>query len=129
MSRQTVRNAAAEVLDGIAGLRGHAHAPRTVSAPAAVVLEVDVVYDTTFGRGSDTYTLIVRVLTQGDMRAAQLKLDEVTDQIKAAFEADPTLDGHADTSRVTRVRGDSEGYVDVGQSQFYVVDVEIEVIR
>ena len=128
MSRQAVRDAVADVLDGVDGLRGHAHAPRTVNAPAAVVTEVDVEFDTTFGRGADTYTLVVRLLTQGDMRAAQLRLDELADQIKGAFEADPTLSDAVHTSRVMRLRGDSEGQVDVGQQTFHVVDVEIEVI-
>jgi len=127
-SRTVVRDAAAEILDGIDGLRGHPRAPRTVVPPAAVVTEVDADYDTTFGRGADTYTLIVRLLVGGDMRAAQIRLDELADEVKGSFEADPTLGGVAHTSRVTRVRGDSEGEVDVGQQTFYVIDVEIEVI-
>lgn len=101
------------VLDGIGtrlatitGLRVHTYTADRVSPPAAMLSLPDVTYDSTFGRGSDdaTVELIVLVGKVSD-RTSRTALGEYmngtgTKSIKAAIEADDTLNGAAQTSRV-----------------------------
>lgn len=122
-----VREAVADAIDAISGLRGHAYAPDQINPPAAVVIEVDVQFDAVMQRGADDFTVRVRLLTGGSLRAAQDKLWEMVSLLK------DNIDGQVDTNvvsyaRLARVRGDTEGPYEVGQRTFAGVDVDIEVV-
>lgn len=125
-TRQQVRKAVGDALDSIDGVRGHAYTPGQVNPPAVVVIEVDVSFDATMQRGADDFTVLCRAMTGGDLRAAQDKLDEIVSTVKAELDGD--LDGTVHFARVSRIRGDTEGQIEVGGSTFAVIDFEIEVV-
>ena len=123
-----VRQALADSIDTISGIRGHAFTPGQVSPPAAIVIEIDVEFDASMQRGSDRMVALVRLLTGGDMRAAQARLSELVDEVRARIWDDPTLGDVVSDSRLRRKRGDTEGQVDAYGATFTVVDVEVEII-
>lgn len=92
----------------ITGLRIYDFPPDSLAVPAAIVSFPDSIdYDSTFGRGSDECTIPVHVVIGkvSDRNARdQLVLylnGTGTKSIKAVIEADVTLNGSAQTSRVT----------------------------
>lgn len=123
-----VREALATTLEAVTGLRPHAYVPASIAPPAAVVTEIDVDFDAAMGRASDEMTVRVRLLTSGELRAAQLNLSALTYAIRTALWENPTLGDVVADSRLQRRIGDSEGQVDVGGATYTVVDLEIQVV-
>lgn len=98
----------AEQLDTITGLRVYAYPPDSIAVPAAVVAFPDTVeYDTTMARGADRVVVPVHVLVgKVSDRASSPALTtymagEGLGSVKTAIEADKTLSGEAQTTRVT----------------------------
>lgn len=79
--------------------------------PYAVVGEIEVSFDKTFGRGSDELMAKVRVYaSRADVESGTDLLDDYLagsgpSSVKAAIEADRTLGGAADTLRVEKADG------------------------
>lgn len=99
---------------------------------AVVGLPTSVEYDFTFQRRADTYTFTVRVLSgRQSERAAETLLAEFisgtgTNSIKAAFNANETLGGVAETMRV--VSAAQLGSYVYGEVEYLGVEFTIEVI-
>lgn len=125
-TEEEVRDAVADTLNTISGLRAHAETPGHINPPAVVVIEVDTVFDATMARGSDDFTIRCRMFLGGDLRAAQRRMFSEIAKLKPVV--DGNLGGAVDYSRLTRIRGDSEGQVDVGGSTFVVRDFDIEAV-
>lgn len=123
-----VREAVAKTLAKVDGLRPHAYTPGAINVPAAVVTEIDVDFDATMGRASDEMTVRLRLLTGGEMRAAQLSLSALTYAIRDVLWDDPTLGDVVSDCRLRRRIGDSEGQVDVAGATYTVVDIELQVV-
>ena len=123
-----VRQALAESIDQIDGIRGHEFTPGQVNPPAAIVIEMDVEFDASMQRGSDRMIALVRLLTGGDMRSAQTRLSQMVADVRARIWDDPTLGDVVSDCRLRRKRGDSEGQIDAYGATFAVVDVEVEII-
>lgn len=106
-----IRDGLAANLGTISGLRAFSYMPDRVSVPAAIVGEVGIDFDLTFGRGLDQFAITVRVyVSKASDRAGQDKLDGYlagsgASSIKAAIEADKTLGGAAQTLKVVAVTG------------------------
>lgn len=114
-----IRDALADALRGIPGVIVYPRWKGAVSPPCLVVGGPENLdYDTTMGRGGDTYRVLVRgFVGRGDDEAAQARLDEWLDSaglrsVKAAVERDATLGGVVDYARV--VQGRNYGDYDVG---------------
>lgn len=123
-----VRVALADSLSEVVGLRGHAWTPGQLQGRDAVVIEVNVDFDASMQRGADEMNVVVRLLVGGDLRTAQQRLSELVYLVRDRLWSDPTLDDTVSDCRLHRKRGDSEGQVDVGGSQFAVVDLEVQII-
>lgn len=80
-----------------------------VTVPAAMVGEVEVDYDRTFGRGLDEMLFKIRVYaSRASDRGGMERIDgylEGAASVKSALEADVTLGGACSTLRVERVEG------------------------
>ena len=123
-----VREALADSLSQVTGLRGHGYAPGQINPPAAVVVEVNVDFDASMQRGSDEMNAVVRLLVGGDLRSAQLRLSQLVYDVRERLWTDNTLAGTVSDCRLHRKRGDSEGQVDIGGATFAVVDLEVQII-
>lgn len=95
----------------ITGLRVFDFVPDSVSPPAAVVsLPEFIEYDTVMARGADraTYEVVVLVGKASDRNArdrlAAYLAGTGASSVKTAIEAEDTLGGVADSSRVTEAR-------------------------
>jgi hypothetical protein len=126
-----LRTALAAQLATIRGLRTAATVPDNPAPPVAVIVPVNVEYDTSFGRGTDTYTFSV-LLIVGRMseRAAQTTLDAYINptgatSIKAAINADPTLGGACQSARVTNMV--NYGSLIVGDTEYLSADFQITI--
>jgi len=126
-----LRTALATQLATIRGLRTAATVPDNPAPPVAVIVPVNVEYDTSFGRGTDTYTSSV-LLIVGRMseRAAQTTLDAYINptgatSIKAAINADPTLGGACQSARVTNMV--NYGSLIVGDTEYLSADFQITI--
>jgi len=126
-----LRTALAAQLATIRGLRTAATVPDNPAPPVAVIVPVNVEYDTSFGRGTDTYTFSV-LLIVGRMseRTAQTTLDAYINptgatSIKAAINADPTLGGACQSARVTNMV--NYGSLIVGDTEYLSADFQITI--
>jgi len=126
-----LRTALAAQLATIRSLRTAATVPDNPAPPVAVIVPVNVEYDTSFGRGTDTYTFSV-LLIVGRMseRAAQTTLDAYINptgatSIKAAINADPTLGGACQSARVTNMV--NYGSLIVGDTEYLSADFQITI--
>ena len=126
-----LRTALATQLATIRSLRTAATVPDNPAPPVAVIVPVNVEYDTSFGRGTDTYTFSV-LLIVGRMseRAAQTTLDAYINptgatSIKAAINADPTLGGACQSARVTNMV--NYGSLIVGDTEYLSADFQITI--
>jgi hypothetical protein len=130
-SVQDIREGISARLDTIAGLRAHALMPAVINSPAAVVSRRSTAFDSTMGGESDDLTFAVTVFIEWtDERTAQLKLDSYlgasgATSIKASVEADPTLGGVVDYTRVATVERDR--IVEWAGSKYLAADLVIEV--
>lgn len=126
-----VRNGLKTRIETISGLTGHARPGGTINVPAVVVVPAQIVYDQTMGRGEDllSFTLVLLV-AEGDSDLAQQQLDEYlagsgTRSLLAAINADPTLGGVADW---TKLRGvDSYGDIEYSGKQYVGARLPVEV--
>lgn len=107
MKPSEVREGLKKNLQEIDGLRCYDIIPDLPQPPAAIVGQLDFTFDLNNSRGLDQANLDVYVIVQRfSERTAQDNLDKYLQgsgsfSIKAAIEADPTLDGACDTLRVT----------------------------
>jgi hypothetical protein len=128
-----LREAIAEKLATIPGLRALPYVPATPAPPMAAVGQWTAEYDTTLARGYDTYRFTVRLFVAPvSDRASQELLDSFcassgTNSVKAALEADQTLGGVASTCRVVRI-GPAPLVIPAGNQEFIGADIEIEVL-
>lgn len=123
-----VREALADSLDAVEGLRGHPYTPGQLQGRDAVVIEVNVDFDASMQRGSDEMNVVVRLLIGGDLRTAQQRMSDLVYKVRERLWTDNTLDDTVSDARLHRKRGDSEGQIDVGGSTFAVVDLEVQII-
>ncbi len=128
-----LREALAEALIAVPGLRVTSVVPGAPNPPIAVVGQWVAEYDQTLNRGFDRYRFTVRLLVAPSTdRAAQEHLDSYlassgSSSVKAALEADQTLGGVASTVRVVRV-GPVPQVFDLGAQSYLGADVEVEVL-
>lgn len=127
-TRTVVRTALAATIDGISGLTGLDYTSDTIHTDSAIITELDVRFDSTFARGADDMTAVVRLLTAGDFESAQERLDDLVSKLKDGIEADESLGGVVHYARVSRIRGDSEGQLPIGEQTYAVIDVEVEIV-
>ena len=105
-----IRTGLATNLGTISGLRTAAFVPDEPKPPIAVVFPENVLFDTAFARGLDTYTFTVQVIvSKVSDRNAQSNLDgycnpDGPQSVKAAIESDRTLGGTVSDLRVTEAR-------------------------
>ena len=105
-----IRSGLATRLGTISGLRTSATVPDDPNPPVAIVMPPTVSYDTSMGRGLDTYEVSILVMVgRLSERTAQASLDAYANptgagSIKTAIEADRSLGGAAQTCRVTDMR-------------------------
>jgi hypothetical protein len=106
-----IRDEIAARLATISGLRVSALIPEQITPPMAVVSIDRIDYDLALARGADEFTFIVTVVVaRPSERSAQSALDGYCNStgatsVKAAIEADSSLDGAAFDCRVTELRG------------------------
>ncbi len=102
-----VRDGLKKNLQEITGLRVYDLVPDNPQPPSAIIGQLDLVFDLNNARGLDQANIDVLVIVQRfSERTGQDKLDKYLSgsgdySIKAAIEADRTLDGTVDTLRVT----------------------------
>lgn len=125
-TRTAVRDALATALSTVDGIVGHAYTPDTPHSGDVIIIEMDVRFDKTMQRGADDMTALCRALTVGDFRSAQENLDVMVTSVRDGLDGD--LGGTVHYARVARIRGDSEGQIQVGQQTFAVIDFEVEIV-
>jgi len=108
MSITAIRTELASNIGSISGIRTYADIPESPAMPAAVVILSRVSYDEAFKRGLTEYNFIITVIFgRIATRLAQNNLDALIStgdrSLKAAVEADRTLDGNAYDTRVTEM--------------------------
>ena len=86
---------------------------------------VDLVIDTADNM-LVTYSVVLYLSRGGSDEWAQHQIDELLAEIPAAVNADPTLGGTADWSRV--VRAEVLGSADVAGNSYVVVEFSVEVM-
>jgi hypothetical protein len=97
--------------------------------PQAVIAPLRVDYDLNARRGADEYQFVITLIVgRADSRTAQNNLDAFivgANSVKAAVEADRTLDGKANTCRVTEMR--NYGAISVGDQLYLGCEFVVEV--
>lgn len=130
MSVNDLRDGIATRLSTISGLRVSDYWRDDPRPPMAMVLPDRIEYDLNANRGADTYIFVISVLvSRADDRAAQDNVDQYIvgpNSVKTAIESDRTLDGTANTCRVTEMR--NYGQVVVGDTIYLQVEFELEVV-
>lgn len=116
-------------LEAITGLRVYDYPSDQVNPPAAVVAFPELIeFDSTMSRGSDRLVVPVHVLVgRVSERTAVTRLGDYLSGsgIKAAVEADPTLEGSVQTTRVT----DAEiNVMTVGGIDFLAATFTVEIL-
>lgn len=117
----------------ISGLRTSAFVPDNPTPPIAVVVPSRVDFDTTMGRGLDTYTFdVIVIAARATERSAQQVLDGYCNptgstSVKAAIETDKTLGGKANGLRVTDLS--SYGPLNVGDTQYLAATFTVTVYQ
>lgn len=126
-----LRDGLAKRLATIPGLRTSAVVPDQVNPPVAIVSVDSIVYDQAHARGLDEYTFNVTLVGQRiSERSAQAAIDAYlapsgSKSIKAAIEADRTLGGIAQTTRVTDMTGIAP--VTVGDASYITATLTVVV--
>jgi hypothetical protein len=97
--------------------------------PQAVIAPLRLDYDLNARRGADEYQFVITLIVgRADSRTAQNSLDAFIvgeNSVKAAVEADRTLDGKANTCRVTEMR--NYGAISVGDQLYLGCEFVVEV--
>lgn len=99
-----LRNALAQNLATISGLRTSAEIPDNPNPPVGIVILNDIDYDQAFKQGLTIYNFTVQVIVgRAAEREAQRRLDAYCsgNGVKSAIESDKSLDGNAFDVRVT----------------------------
>lgn len=131
MVPSTVRTNLKTRLATISGLRVYDHVPDSVNVPAAVVGQLDITFDASFNRGFDNATCtIILIVGRMSEQAGQSKLDGYlagtgSASVKAAIEADVTLQGAVQTLRVTQA---TAGTVQVSNVDYLAYRYLVELI-
>jgi len=125
-----IRQALADKMGNVYGLRSSATMPDAPRPPQAVILPDRIEYDLDMSRGADMFFFLVTVIVgRADDRAAQNNLDRFvsgTDSIKAAIEADMTLGGVVNFARVTEMTNYRQ--INVGDTIYLGAEFEVEVV-
>lgn len=125
-----IRQALADKMGNVYGLRSSATMPDAPRPPQAVILPDRIEYDLDMSRGADTFFFLVTVIVgRADDRAAQNNLDRFvsgSDSIKAAIEADMTLGGVVNFARVTEMTNYRQ--INVGDTIYLGAEFEVEVV-
>ena len=106
-----IRQGIIDNLSTIYGLRASAIVPENPNPPVAIVELSSGSYDTTFGRGLDSWQFTVTLIVgRSDNRAAQISLDEFVASsggrsVKQAIESNKTLGGFAKSSSFRKGHG------------------------
>lgn len=122
-----------EALNGEAiKVTAYADVPGTVEVPAVVLELDDIDYDLTMGGGMDEFTFVALVLVETqDEQTGQRALrsfmsrDGGFGKLKAALEANRTLDGLVSVAHMTSVR--RIGNIDYGATTYLGAEIPIEV--
>jgi hypothetical protein len=129
MSVGRLREALAEQLSSIDGLRVSQVMVDAPRPPQAIVTPLRLDYDLNARRGADEYQFVVTVMVgRADSRTAQNSLDDYIvgdNSVKAAIEADRTLGGAANTCRVTEMR--NYGAIAYGDQLYLGCEFVVEV--
>lgn len=126
-----IRTGLASTLGSIRNLRTAAYIPEDPKPPIAVVLAPTISYDTSFGRGMDTYTFTVMVIVgRVSDRTAQASIDAFcaptgASSIRSAIASDPTLGGACQNARVTEMT--NYGSVTVGDVEYLSAEFTLTV--
>jgi len=108
MSITAIRTELANNIGSISGIRTYADIPDNPAMPAAVVTLANVVYGRAFQRGLTEYNFVItvifgRIATTSAQRNLDALISTDARSLKAAVEADKTLDGNAFDTRVTEM--------------------------
>ena len=108
MSITAIRTELANNIGSISGIRTYADIPDNPAMPAAVVTLTNVVYGRAFQRGLTEYNFVItvifgRIATTSAQRNLDALISTDARSLKAAVEADKTLDGNAFDTRVTEM--------------------------
>lgn len=128
-----IRSGLATNLATISGLRTAATMPDNPNPPIAIVVPEGINFDTSFGRGLDTYTFTVLVVVgRVDERSAQNLLDGYctatgSTSVKAAIESDRTLSGVVNDLRVMEMRNYSS--IPVGEITYLAAEFVVSVYQ
>lgn len=126
-----IRQGIIDNLKTVYGLRASATVPEQPNPPVAVVELASGAYDTTFGRGLDSWQFTVTLIVgRSDNRVAQSQLDEYvassgTRSVKQAIESNKTLGGHASDVRVTNLN--SYGQITLGDTTYSGAEFAVSV--
>lgn len=125
-----IRQALADALATVYGLRVSATMPDAPRPPMAMVYPESISYDLNANRGADLYTFLITVIVgRADERSAQKNLDRFVvgdDSVKTAIERDRSLGGVVDTCRVVEMRNYQS--ILVGDVNYLAVEFEVEVV-
>lgn len=131
MSIADIREAMADALDSIDGIRSFPYMTDDIVPPVAL-FDFEIDPDMTFANGSHLYTFTITVWTsRNDNRASQKLLDLLRDPssatgVKQTLQESAGLQAVVDDLRVTSI-----GVVNIsnaGTSEYLTVDFEVEVI-
>jgi len=131
MSISLIRQALADNLATISGLRTAAEVPDLPNPPIAIVALRSVTYDGAFNKGMTNYNFAVTVIVgRAAEREAQRRLDAYIStgdtSIKGAVESDSTLGGYAFDCRVVSM--DSVGSLNISDTTYLAADFTVAVI-
>jgi len=126
-----LRQALADKIAGITGLRTSAFMPDSPSPPQAIVTPRRITYDSSFARGMDEYEMIVTVIVgRVEERTAQRNLDGYlsgagSTSIKQRLEQDRTLGGKCQTLRVTQMSQYTA--IPVGEMSYLAAELVVQM--
>ena len=132
-SLSSIRSGIATNLGNISSLTVFGFVPDSIEPPTAVVGVVDnIEYDTSMSRGADTYTIPVFLyVSRVDAQDSQETLDGYlasagASSVKAQIESDTTLNGEAQSVRVTSAS--NYGVYNINNISYLGVEFIVEVI-
>lgn len=134
----SIRQALADAVDAISGVKCYAYVPNNFTAPAFVVGEVAISYNQSYGGLNDLLITCFMYVSPSTDRSGQLALDGYIrptgdGSVKAAIEATRNpgigaLSGTADDVHVVRVTGYRQYSPDGDQTRYYGAEFTVHVI-
>lgn len=128
-----IRNEIKNNLANITSLSVYGYVPDSIEPPTAVVGVMDTItYDDTMSRGSDRYSVPVYLyVSRVDAQDSQETLDGFlvssgANSVKAQIESDTTLNGEAQSVRVTSAS--NYGVYEINNINYLGVEFIVEVI-